>query len=103
MKKANVFVDRVWAGQLIEYEPGKRYEFCYREGYTGPSIGLSMPIVQAVYRFDQFPPFFEGFLPEGMMLEFLTQKTKIDPTDRFEQLVLLGKNLVGNLRVERVL
>ncbi len=101
MKRAKVFVDRTLAGHLIEYERGKKYEFRYLDGYRGAQISLTMPTTRQVYSFDAFPPFFEGFLPEGMMFEFLLQKTKLDADDRFEQLVLLGSNLVGNLTVER--
>lgn len=100
-KRARVLVGRLLAGHLIEYEQGKKYEFRYLNGYRGPQISLTMPTTQQVYSFDEFPPFFEGFLPEGIMFEFLLKKTKLDASDRFEQLVLLGKNLVGNLRVER--
>jgi len=100
-KKAKVLVDGTLAGYLIELEKGKNYEFSYLDNYQGPSISLMMPCSQKTYRFDRFPPFFEGFLPEGIMLELLLKKTKLDPEDRFEQLVRVGGELVGNITVEK--
>jgi serine/threonine-protein kinase HipA len=45
--------------------------------------------------FDTFPPFFEGLLPEGMMLEGLLRRLKIDRNDFFAQLAATGEDLVG--------
>jgi serine/threonine-protein kinase HipA len=101
MKKAKVFVDGILAGHLIEWEKNQRYEFSYLEGYSHQSISLTMPLKKKTYEFDRFPPFFDGFLPEGFMLDALLRKTKIDSNDRFEQLVRVGGELVGNITVER--
>lgn len=101
MKKANVFVDGNLAGHLFEIEKNKRYEFVYLEEYRGPPISLTMPISQRLYQFDRFPPFFDGFLPEGFMLDALLRKAKLDKNDRFEQLMRVGGELVGNITVER--
>jgi hypothetical protein len=35
------------------------------------------------------------------MLEALLRKAKLDPDDRFEQLLRVGGELVGNITVER--
>ena len=101
MKRANVCVDGCLAGHLIEWEKRTRYEFAYLEDYQGESISLTMPISKRIYAFETFPPFFDGFLPEGFMLEALLKKTKIDSDDRFEQLMRVGGELVGNVTVER--
>ena len=101
MKKAKVFVDRIFAGYLIEIEKGKSYEFQYLADYLGPPISLTMSTGQKVHRFERFPAFFEGFLPEGVMLEGLLKKTKIDSDDYFEQLMCIGSELVGNVTIER--
>ena len=101
MKKAKVFVDGIYAGELIEEEKGAKYRFEYEDGYEGPSISLTMPLTKRVYEYDKFPPFFEGLLPEGMMLEALLKRGKIDEDDLFEQLVRVGGDLVGNATVEK--
>jgi serine/threonine-protein kinase HipA len=101
MKRAKVFVDGVLAGCLFEKEKNKSYEFAYLEGYRGSAISLTMPISQKTYHFDCFPPFFDGFLPEGFMLDALLRKAKLDKNDRFEQLMRVGGELVGNITVEQ--
>lgn len=101
MKKAKVFANKIFAGYLVEWKKNDRYEFSYLDGYCGPSISLTMPLTQRKYEFDRFPPFFAGFLPEGFMLDSLLKKAKIDRDDRFEQLIRVGKELVGNITVER--
>ena len=100
MKKANIFVDAILAGELLEIERGKHYRFVYLEGYTGASVSLEMPTNRPVYDFDRFPPFFEGLLPEGLMLEGLLRQTKIDRHDLLSQLIAVGGDLVGNVTVE---
>ncbi len=101
MKKAKVFVNGIYAGDLEEVMKKKKYQFSYREGYQGDSVSLTMPISQQIYIFDHFPPFFEGLLAEGPMLEALLKRRKIDADDYLEQLIQVGKELVGNVNVER--
>ncbi|MES2273284.1 MAG: HipA N-terminal domain-containing protein [Chlamydiota bacterium] len=103
MKRAKVFVNGIYSGDLEEIAKGKEYRFTYREGYDGEAVSLRMPIGQQVYVFDRFPPFFEGLLPEGPMLDALLKKRKIDADDYFEQLMQVGKEMVGNVTVERPL
>lgn len=102
MKRANVFVDGVLAGQLEEIERGKQYRFSYAENYKGQSVSLEMPTTTHVYEYDTFPPFFEGLLPEGMMLEGLLRQAKLDRDDYMNQLITVGHDLVGNVTVEAV-
>lgn len=100
MKRAKVFVNGILAGELQEIEREKKYRFIYPEGYKGPSVSLEMPLTQLIYDYDKFPPFFEGLLPEGMMLEGLLRQTKIDRNDLMGQLITVGGDLVGNVTVE---
>ena len=100
MRKAKVFNFDRYAGELIELEKGKKYKFVYADGYDGPAVSLTLPLTQKEYEFDQFPPFFEGLLPEGMQLEALVRQTKTDRNDFFSLLVITGKDLVGSVTVE---
>lgn len=100
MKTAKISVNGTLAGELQELERGREYIFNYLPGYSGPSVSLEMPTTQQVYHFDRFPPFFEGLLPEGLMLEGLLRQTKIDRNDLFAQLVAVGGDLVGNVTAE---
>ena len=100
MRKANIFVNGYLAGELVEIRRGKEYQFTYIENYKGPSVSLEMPTTRSVYKFDRFPPFFEGLLPEGIMLEGLLRQAKIDRDDLFLQLITVGGDMVGNVTVE---
>ena len=102
MKKAKIFVDNHYAGLLIEIQKNKEYQIIYSDNYRGPSISLTLPSHQKIYLFQQFPPFFEGLLPEGPMLEALLKKTKIDTNDLFEQLMKVGGDMIGNITVKKI-
>lgn len=88
------------AGLLEQLSDQKGYRFSYHENYSGPDISLTMSKGQRVYTFESFPPFFDGLLPEGAMLEGLLRQEKIDADDYFSQLVSVGKDMVGAVTVE---
>jgi serine/threonine-protein kinase HipA len=71
MRRARIYVHGVLAGVLMEQAPGTDYVFRYEDNYHGPPVSLSLPLAQREYRFEGFPAFFEGLLPEGDMLEGL--------------------------------
>lgn len=102
MRKAKVYNFGIPAGELIEVERGRKYKFVYFDGYNGSPVSLTMPVKQREYEFDQFPPFFDGLLPEGVQLEALIRQMKIDKNDFFSQLVHVGKDLVGSVTVEEI-
>jgi len=99
MKKAVVYVHEIRAGVLFEEEFG-RYGFTYDVAYNLEPISLTMPIGHRRYSFSSFPPFFEGLLPEGIMLEGLLRMNKIDINDYFSQLIAVGGDLVGAVTVK---
>ena len=101
MRKAKVFVNNVEAGVLEEVNR-THYIFTYHTEYHNAPISLTMPLTKNVYEFDNFPAFFEGLLPEGMMLEGLLRKYKIDKTDLFIQLIQVGHDLVGATTIESI-
>lgn len=100
MRSAEILVNLVPAGILTEIEKGKQYRFSYYEDYHGQSVSLTMPLKNKTYEYQQFPPFFDGLLPEGMQLEGLLKIGKIDADDYFLQLITVGHDLVGNVTVE---
>ena len=101
MKKAQIFVGGHFAGILEALADGK-YRFTYTEGYQDAPVSLTMPIKQSVYTYDQFPPFFEGLLPEGVMLQALLRKYKLDQYDYLSQLITVGNDLVGAVTVKEL-
>lgn len=101
MRKAKVLVNSVEAGLLEELEQGK-YQFSYHANYQGAPVSLTMPIKNKVYEYNQFPFFFEGLLPEGVMLNALLQKYKLDKKDYFGQLLKVGRDVVGAVTIEEL-
>ncbi len=99
MRKADVFMQEIPAGVLEEIEKGRSYRFSYREDYNGPAVSLTMPVEEKEFLFSNFPPFFEGLLPEGILLESLLKQRKIDRNDYFSQLIAVGNELVGAVTV----
>jgi serine/threonine-protein kinase HipA len=102
MRKAKVFVKGVEAGTLTELKRGVEYVFVYLDGYDGLEVSLTMPTNVKVYRFDKFPPFFDGLLPEGIQLEGLLKIKKIDKNDYFSQLLAVGEDMVGVVTVKEI-
>lgn len=99
MRKAKIFVHNILAGYLEELIFKKKYSVAYINEYGGPPISLTMPTETKTYHFDSFPSFFDGVLPEGIMLEGLLRTKKIDRDDCFSQLMAVGKDLVGCITV----
>ena len=71
MRTARIYVHGIEAGILKE-QSDMTFEFTYGEHYVGPPVSLTMPIVKKTYGFNRFPPFFEGLLPEGILLDSIS-------------------------------
>lgn len=99
MRQAIVYVHGNRAGILTERNANEYY-FEYDENYQGEAVSLTMPVNHRKYGYKSFPPFFEGLLPEGIMLEGLLRIAKIDKMDYFSQLIATGNDLVGAVTVK---
>jgi|BarGraNGADG00212_2_1021979.scaffolds.fasta_scaffold02710_4 serine/threonine-protein kinase HipA len=102
MRKARIFVKGVEAGTLTELIQGKEYVFEYLNDYNGLEVSRTLPTNVKIYKFDKFPPFFEGLLPEGTQLEGLLKIRKIDKRDLLSQIIAVGEDLVGVVTVEEM-
>lgn len=103
MRKAKIFVRGIEAGTLTESVQGKEYVFEYLNEYDGTEISRTMPTNIRIYKFDNFPPFFDGLLPEGIQLEGLLKIRKIDKNDLLSQLIAVGEDLVGVVTVKEIM
>lgn len=103
MRKAKIFVKGIEAGILTELKRGTEYVFEYLDGYDGIEVSRTMPTKVKVYKYDEFPPFFDGLLPEGIQLEGLLKIKKIDKNDYFSQLIAVGEEMVGVVTVKEVI
>ena len=99
MRQAKVYVNAIFSGYLQEISE-ENYIFIYDENYNGTPVSLTMPITTRQYEFKKFPPFFEGLLPEGALLDALLRKYKLDKNDYFGQLLIVGKDVVGAVSIE---
>lgn len=98
MTTAYVYQGEVLAGTLEVLTTGA-CRFTYTPGYAGEPVSLTMPIRQRVWEFSHFPAPFEGLLPEGTQLEALLRRRKLDRSDLFGQLLAVGGDVVGSLRI----
>ena len=103
MRRAYVFCDNILAGIFTEKDNHYGYIFEYLSDYQGSPISLTMPTSQKTYAFKKFPSFFDGVLPEGPQLEALLRYAKIDRSDYFSQLMVVGADLVGAVTVKEIL
>jgi len=103
MRKAKVFVNGIEAGVLSEIEQGAEYVFEYNEGYDGLEVSRTMLPSQKKHKYNKFPPFFEGLLPEGIQLEGLLKLNKIDRNDLFSQLIVIGEDMVGAVTIKEII
>jgi serine/threonine-protein kinase HipA len=101
MKSARIFQKDQLAG-MFEARDDSSYRFTYEPGYRGEPVSLTMPTSQPVWEFPNFPAPFEGLLPEGVQLDGLLRIRKLDKHDLFGQLLAIGHDVVGSLRIEAV-
>lgn len=102
MRRAEVSMHGVPAGILEEFASGEKFRFTYLENYRGPAVSLTLPVAKKEFVFDRFPPYFDGLLPEGILLEGLLKQRKIDKYDYLGQLIAVGNDLVGAVTVREI-
>jgi len=100
MRRAEIYQQGNLAGILEETAGG--YRFVYTVGYVGEPISLALPVKEEPYEFDKFPALFEGLLPEGQQLDALLRQYKVDKKDMFQQLLIVGEDVVGSLTIREV-
>ena len=98
MKAARIFQHKQLAG-LLEMGDDGACRFTYEAGYCGEPVSLTMPVNQRVWTFPGFPAPFEGLLPEGVQLDALLRQRKLDRKNLFGQLLAVGGDVVGSLRI----
>ena len=98
MRKAEIKMHSIPAALLTENEDGTCI-LSYFSDYKGEPVSLTLPVRQESYHFDRFPLVFEGWLPEGMLLEALLKNCKLDRNDFWSQLMATGADLVGAVTV----
>lgn len=100
MRKAEVYLHEKKTGILTEIKKNRKYRFEYLAEYNGPPVSVTIPTIRSAWDFEEFPPFFEGLLPEGANLEVLLRTEKIDREDLYSILMAVGNDTVGAVTVK---
>jgi serine/threonine-protein kinase HipA len=100
-RSAEIFYNDIRAGILTKTSSGFefRYYSDYLESDSPRPISLSMPLSNEVYRSKELFAFFEGLLPEGWLMSQTSSVLKIDPSDKFNILLHVGKDTVGAITI----
>lgn len=101
-RTAYVYVRNTFAGTLKETDSG--YSFIYDEEYVGgadsTAVSLTLPMQKEEYTSKTLFSFFDGLIPEGWLLNVVTDNWKIDRKDRFGLLLVACKDPIGNVSVK---
>ncbi len=100
-RTAYVYVREHFAGILKETDIG--YSFTYNNDYLNKgsktAISLTLPLQKEEYVSKTLFAFFDGLIPEGWLLNIVTNNWKIDPKDRFGILLIACKDCIGNVSI----
>ena len=101
-RTAYVYVRDTFAGTLKETDFG--YSFAYDEEYllkdSSTAVSLTLPMKKEEYTSRTLFSFFDGLIPEGWLLNIVTDNWKIDRKDRFGLLLVACKDPIGNVRIK---
>lgn len=99
--RGKVFVGNEYAG-VIQQKEGL-YTFKYEDSYlkkkSSKPVSLTLPLRIEPYKQKTMIAFFDGLIPEGWMLNIITDNWKIDQRDRMKLLLLACKDCIGNVSV----
>ena len=103
-RNAYVYVRDTFAGTLKETDAGYSfvYDSEYLTGETATAVSLTLPMQAEEYTSKTMFPFFDGLIPEGWLLNIVTENWKIEPKDRFGLLLVACKDPIGNVRIKEV-
>jgi serine/threonine-protein kinase HipA len=100
-KRGKVFVENNFAG-VIEQSEGLyifKYDKVYLKTADAKPVSLTLPLREEPYEEKTMIPFFDGLIPEGWLLNIITDNWKVDPRDRMSLLLLACKDCIGNVSV----
>jgi serine/threonine-protein kinase HipA len=100
-KKGKVFVDDLFAGEIKEQEGLCVFTYApsYLKNPNAKPVSLTLPLRTEPFSEKNMIPFFDGLIPEGWLLNIITDNWKLDPRDRMSLLLLACKDCIGNVSV----
>lgn len=102
MQKLKVYFNHYLAGTLIQEDRVLGYTFQYDEGYLKtdqPALSISLPKQIDVFSAYISAAFFAGFLPEESNRDHLAKCLKINPTDTWTLLKVMGRECAGAISI----
>ena len=103
-RTAYVYVRETFAGTLKETDYGYSflYDSEYLENEKNSPVSLTLPIQKEEYTSKTLFSFFDGLIPEGWLLDIVSNNWKIDRKDRFGLLLVACKDPIGNVQIKGV-
>lgn len=102
-RTAYIYVSDKYAGELKETDNG--YSFKYDEEYlndpTSTAVSLTLQKQKEEYKSKTLFSFFDGLIPEGWMLNVVTETWKLNRNDRFGILLVACDDCIGNVSIMR--
>ncbi len=104
-RTANVYVQESFAGILKETDYGYSFQYDneYLKNEKSTSVSLTLPKRENEYISKTLFAFFDGLIPEGWLLNIVSNNWKIDRKDRFGLLLVACKDVIGNVCIKEVL
>jgi len=101
MRKAKVYMHKIWAGTIIENEEGFTfyYENDYLKSEKPEAISLTLPITDIPYNSKTMFPFFDGLIPEGWLLDIAEENWKLRESDRMGLLMACCRDCIGAVSI----
>jgi len=103
-RKAEVFVNDLLAGFLIQKDDGYLFEYAdtYFSDPKNPAISLTISKSSKEHHSKTLFAFFFGLLSEGDLKTIQCRNLGIDENDHFSRLVKTGYNTIGAVRIKEV-
>jgi len=100
-RRGRVYVHDRFAGVIEERDDvfAFTYDAKYLEDADAPPVSLTLPLRAEPYESKTFPPFFDGLLPEGWLLDIAVRHWKLDPRDRMGLLLSVCEDCIGAVHV----
>lgn len=103
-RTAYVYVRNNYAGILKETDEGYSflYDIEYLQSENASIVSLTLPLQKEAYTSKILFPFFDGLIPEGWLLNVVTNNWKLDRQDRFGILLVACRDGIGNVSIREV-
>ena len=101
-RTAYVYVRDTFAGILKETDSGYSfvYDIDYLKSEKPTAVSLTLPLQKEEYTSKTLFSFFDGLIPEGWLLNVVSNNWKIDRKDRFGLLLVACKDPIGNVQIK---